>query len=100
MKLKVEQDGEEIALMTYRYPVPEGVARKGIVFYIHGFGAYCEHVAFIFKQFAEKGYEAFAMDQRGFGNSGGHRGLYEGSDQAYGDIFLFISKVVEKYKIN
>lgn len=87
-------------LQTYRYPVPNGVQRKGIVFYIHGFGAYSEHTAFIFKAFAEKGYEAFAMDQRGFGYSGGQRGLFESSDVVYSDLYLFISKAIQQYKID
>ena len=41
LKLRVEQDGEEITLMTYRYPVAPGTKRKGIVFYVHGYGSYC-----------------------------------------------------------
>jgi len=77
LRLRVEQDDEEITLMTYRYPVPEGTDRKGVVFYIHGFGSYCERYAYQARAFAESGYEVIAMDQRGFGNSGGHRGLFE-----------------------
>ena len=46
LKLRVYQDDEEVTLMTYRYPVPQGVERKGIVFYLHGFGSYCERYAF------------------------------------------------------
>jgi alpha-beta hydrolase superfamily lysophospholipase len=45
LKLRVEQDGEEITLMTYRYPVDPDV-RKGVIFYVHGFGSYCERYAF------------------------------------------------------
>jgi alpha-beta hydrolase superfamily lysophospholipase len=94
LSLKVTQDGEEISLMTYRYPVPEGKNRKGVIFYIHGFGAYCEHNANQFKIFSDRGYECYALDQRGFGNSGGHRGLYESADQMYGDLYLFIYKTI------
>ena len=58
--------------MAYRYPVPTGKERKGVVFYIHGYGAYSNRDANIAKQFAERGlYEVFAIDSRGFGNSGG-----------------------------
>ncbi len=47
LKLVVkEEDEEDVHLMTYRYAVPDGVQRKGIIFFIHGFGAYCEHVAY------------------------------------------------------
>ena len=45
LKLRVMQDGEEIMLMTYRYPVDSSV-RKGVIFHIHGFGSYCERYAF------------------------------------------------------
>jgi hypothetical protein len=49
LKIRVTQDDVEITLETYRYPCPQGVERKGVVFYIHGFGAYCEYSAFFFK---------------------------------------------------
>lgn len=100
LDLKVEQDGVEVKLHIYRYPVPERVIRKGVVFYVHGLGSYCERIAFIFKGFAEQGYEVFALDQRGFGNSGGHRGLFENSNQVYSDIFLFVLKTIEKFRID
>jgi alpha-beta hydrolase superfamily lysophospholipase len=57
----VLQDGEEIMLMTYRYPVDPSV-RKGVIFHIHGFGSYCERYAFIAKMWAEAGYEVIALD--------------------------------------
>ena len=61
LKLRVMQDGEEIMLMTYRYPVDPSV-RKGVIFYIHGFGNYCGPYAFQAKIWAEAGYEVIAMD--------------------------------------
>lgn len=61
LNLTVEQDGQQIPLMTYRYPV-EASLRKGVVFYVHGFGAYSEKTAFIFKNLADRGYEVIAMD--------------------------------------
>jgi hypothetical protein len=43
MDIKVKsKKGIEYKLVTYRYPVPEGIERKGIIFYIHGYGSYCE----------------------------------------------------------
>lgn len=62
LKLRVEQDDEEIPLMTYRYPVQAGTDRKGVIFYIHGYGSYCERYAFQGRAFAEAGYEVIAMD--------------------------------------
>lgn len=100
LKLRAEQDGEDIILMTYRYPVPADRPRKGVAFYIHGFGAYCEHSAFIFKHIAEAGYEVFALDQRGFGNSGGQRGLLESQKVIYGDLYLFIYTAIRQYGID
>jgi alpha-beta hydrolase superfamily lysophospholipase len=61
LKLRVVQDGEEIMLMTYRYPVDPSV-RKGVIFHIHGFGSYCERYAFMAKMWAEAGYEVIAFD--------------------------------------
>lgn len=100
LELRVTQDDEEITLMTYRYPVPHGTARKGYIFFIHGFGAYFEHYAGFCKSFAERGYECLALDQRGFGNSGGHRGLFESEDVIYGDLYLFIMRAIQQYRIN
>ncbi len=100
LKLRVEQDGEEVVLMTYRYPVPKGTQRKGLVFYFHGFGAYCEHSAFMFKPMAEAGYECFALDQRGFGNSGGQRGLFESDTVVFGDFYLFVYTALRQYGID
>ncbi|TNV81410.1 hypothetical protein FGO68_gene13523 [Halteria grandinella] len=99
LKLRVEQDGETITLMTYRLAAAEG-QRKGVVFYIHGFGAYCEKSAYMLKQLADRGYEVFALDQRGFGNSGGQRGLFESQKVIYGDLYLFVYRAIQQYKLD
>ena len=80
--------------MTYRYPVPEGTARKGVIFYIHGYGSYCERYAFQAQTFAEAGYEVIGLDQRGFGNSGGQRGLIESTNVVYADLYLCVFKTI------
>jgi len=100
LQLRVEQDGEQVTLMTYRYPVAEGLKCRGVIFYFHGLGGYCEHSAYLFKGFAENGYDCFALDQRGFGNSGGQRGLFESESVVFSDLYLFILKAIQKYKIN
>lgn len=82
--------------MTYRYPVDESV-RKGVIFYIHGFGSYCEPYAFQAKMWADSGYEVIAMDQRGFGNSGGERGFFEDS---YADLYLMMFKAIQEFKLD
>jgi alpha-beta hydrolase superfamily lysophospholipase len=83
--------------MTYRYPVPSDIERKGIMFYIHGFGNYCERYAFQARAYASSGYEVIALDQRGFGNSGGTRGLFE---ESYNDLYLTILKTINIYKVD
>jgi len=68
-----------------------------VIFHIHGFGSYCERYAFLAQMWAGAGYEVFGLDQRGFGNSGGERGFYEDS---HGDLYLFVFKVIQQYKID
>lgn len=88
---------QQIRLQTYRYPCPEGIARKGIVQWIHGFNDYSGRYAFAAKHLAERGYEVVSMDQRGFGFSQGTRGLIMSPEQARDDILLFTEKVNEKF---
>jgi len=43
--------------------VPVGKQRRGVVFYIHGYGAYANRDTGIAKEFADKGhFEVFAID--------------------------------------
>lgn len=101
LDLKVTQYQHEIKLMTYRYPLPSStVTRKGLVFFIHGYGGYCMRTGFWFKLMAEAGYEVYALDQRGFGLSEGERGFIESEDILYGDIYSFIFGVTKKYDID
>lgn len=39
LDLTVMEGNKEIKLVTYRWPVPSGEQRKGVVFLIHGYGA-------------------------------------------------------------
>jgi alpha-beta hydrolase superfamily lysophospholipase len=65
-----DQEGKPCLLQTYRYPVDTTkVERKGIVFYLHGYGSHSGSSAFYTKYFADEGYEVYTMDQRGFGES-------------------------------
>ena len=100
LRLTAFEDGKEIKLMTYRYKVLENIATKGIIFFLHGLGEYCEHDAFIFKLFAENGFESFAMDQRGIGNSGGLKGYQGTGATIHNDIDLFIYHTIHKYNID
>lgn len=51
--LQVVQFFKTINLKSYRFPVPSDKTRKGIVFYIHGYGAYSNRDAGIAKALAE-----------------------------------------------
>ena len=100
LELKAFEDGKEIDLMTYRYAVPDGVQLKGIELYLTGYGSYNEFNAYILKRYAENGYDALAIDLRGFGNSGGTRAYLNSSATIYNDIELFINRVICKYKVD
>ena len=100
LNLKAFEDGKEIDLMTYRYAVPEGVVKKGIVLNLAGYSEYCEYSAYFLKKYAENGYEVLAVDLRGFGNSGGTRGFLNSCATLYNDIELFINGVITKYEID
>ena len=64
--------------------MPSG-ERKSIIFFIHGFGSYIEaHSAFLM-QIAQAGHEIFAIDQRGYGESEGQRGIIEKAQDVYDD---------------
>ena len=51
--------------------------RKGIIFFVHGYGGCTYHYAYLAEAFANEGYEMCGIDQRGFGMSGGTRGRVE-----------------------
>ena len=65
-----------------------------------GYGGYSEFSAYLMKKYAEHGYEAFSMDLRGFGNSGGTRGFLNSTATLYNDLELFINGVIHKYQVD
>jgi hypothetical protein len=44
-------------LANYRYPAAVAKERKGIIFFIHGYGEYVKRYAYFGKVFAENGYD-------------------------------------------
>eukprot|EP00347_Sterkiella_histriomuscorum_P015096 403358334 len=99
--LRVQQHGKEIKLITYRHPVDtQQCEKKAVVFYIHGYGGYCERISYMFKHLAAAGYECFGLDQRGFGKSEGERAWLESQELIYSDLWLFIFTTIQKFNIN
>jgi len=62
-----QRTGKYFKLANYRYP-SQG-KRKGIIFFVHGYGEYCERYAYFAKAFAEAGYDFAGIDWRNFGHS-------------------------------
>ena len=58
--LAVQQYGKTIQLSTYRW-APKN-ERKGVVFYIHGYGSFANHNAVYGKYLAQADYEVFSVD--------------------------------------
>lgn len=67
--------------------------RKGIIYYLHGYGDYCGRYGYLGKRFAEAGFDFVGMDQKGFGNSGGQRAIIESAQDSIDDQLSYIHKV-------
>lgn len=89
----VMQKGSPIKIAHYRYPCKEGLKRKGIVIYTHGYAEYSGKYGFLAKVFSDAGYDFFGMDQRGFGYSEGQRGFFESYDIHFLDIIEYVNKI-------
>lgn len=89
--------GDGVKIANYRYPVQVGVERKGIVFFIHGYGGCNQHHAYLAEMFARHGYEFCGIDQRGFGNSEGVRGRIESMDSSLEDLMKFNEVYYERF---
>ena len=99
--MPVEQFGKPIKIAAYRYPVPEGTVRKGVVFYIHGYGCYAHHDCMMVDLRVKHGhYDVFAIDHRGCGKSGGQEALIESVEDMYNDQWLLIHEAIKTYKID
>ena len=100
VSLPVKQYGRTIHLKSYRYPVPAGTTKKGVIFCVHGYGSWSEAAIASYKFFAEAGFEVFASDMRGMGDSEGERAIIESTDDVYNDAWLLIFESIKKYEIN
>lgn len=84
--------------MTYRWPPAN--ERKGVIFMYHGYGSCAPHMSIFAKFLAASDYEVFALDMRGFGESGGARGITFSADQVYGDCWALVFEACKKFNIN
>lgn len=91
------KDGKSYKLSSYRYPVPEGVQRKGVIVFVHGYGDYVGRYAFKGKFIAQHGYDFVGVDQRGFGHSQGHRGYIEDHQMFVDEQVKFVEAIKQKY---
>ena len=73
MSLRVysQMQGRYIWLANYRYPAVDQKNRKGIIYFVHGYGEYVGRYAYFAKYFAEAGYDVMGIDWRNFGHSQG-----------------------------
>lgn len=98
--LPVQQYGRTIHLKSKRYPVAVDTPLKAVIFTIHGYGSWSEATIASYKHFAEAGYEVFAADMRGMGDSEGERGIIEKTDDIYNDVWLLVFESIKKFQIN
>ena len=65
-------DGENIAVQDW--PLPDGVALRGVVLVVHGLGEHAGRYELPAQRLASWGFEVRSYDQYGHGESGGRRG--------------------------
>ena len=88
-----------VPIANYRYPAFG--KRKGIVYFVHGYGEYCQRYAYFGKLFAEAGYDFAGIDQRNFGFStypeNPNKGVVESWPSTVEDYFNFFGQYDDKY---
>jgi acylglycerol lipase len=82
-------------LHSFEYPNSKSVPLKGILFFIPGYGEYCDFYTAYFSEFANQGYRVFCYDRKGFGKSEGYRGDF--GKNVLDEHFSFIDQIVQKY---
>lgn len=69
-----------ITLHNYRYPAKNNQAPKCVIVYFHSWGSYVGREAHVAKAYADQGYDFIGVDYRGFGKSGGPKGVVKSLD--------------------
>jgi hypothetical protein len=57
-----KHNNQYMKIQNYLYPAKEGVRRKGIVYFVHGYGEYNGRCAYLGKGFSEAGYDFAGID--------------------------------------
>ena len=94
--VREKETNKDIKLACYRYPVPDHIETKGVVYYSQGYIQYTGREAFVARAFAENGYEYIGFDQRGTGYSEGRRFHMESLDQLVSDTII-ATDALDKY---
>jgi alpha-beta hydrolase superfamily lysophospholipase len=83
-----------IPLFTYRIRTARP---RALLFYFHGFLSYSLEFDQLGYEMAREGFECFALDHRGHGQSGGMVGYFESLDHLVDDATTYVNKVKEIY---
>lgn len=96
IELTVKQSNKQIKLANYRYPALTK-DRKGVVYFINGYGDYCARYAYFAQAFAENGFDFICMDPRGYGHSEGKRAYIESEETFTEDLLKFFDLADQKF---
>ena len=98
LDLRVTHAGKETKLMTYRWPATG--ERRAVVFMLHGYSSCAPHMAVLAKFLAADGFEVFAFDMRGHGDSEGERGGFLSTEQVYSDCWALVFEACKQFAID
>lgn len=85
----IDYSVDGVQINNYRYPVQVGQKRKGIVYFVHGYGCSLHNHAYLAQMFSQHGYEFCGIDQKGFGLSEGTKGRFEGMESSIDQVQKF-----------
>mmetsp|Transcript_9808 Transcript_9808/g.19286 ORF Transcript_9808/g.19286 Transcript_9808/m.19286 type:complete len:299 (-) Transcript_9808:935-1831(-) len=83
-----------LPLATYRIQAENP---RALLFYFHGYNSCAVEFVHLGFEMSKLGFECFALDHRGHGNSGGLKGLFVDLEHLITDCLAYIHKVRETY---
>jgi alpha-beta hydrolase superfamily lysophospholipase len=81
------------ATFVRRWPVPDGVERRGSILLVHGLGEHSGRYGHVAERLGALGLETFAHDLRGHGRSEGERGSIPHDDALLEDVGVVFGDV-------